>query len=147
MTPWEYFQSGSWCMYLIAVSGIVLYTLLCERFLALHAMRRNGAQERIDPLSLQLLRSKYFLLIRSLIAVIPLLGLLGTVTGMMDSFAAMRLAHVDLGVGISQALVTTQYGLLLAAPALLIERYLQSGIERDERQAQLRALAEQQVAL
>lgn len=124
-------------MWLIAVSGVILYTLLSERFLALASLRRNRDRQAIDPLSLHLLRSKYFLVIRALIAAIPLLGLLGTVTGMMDSFAAMRSAQIDIGLGISQALVTTQYGLLLAAPALLIERYLTTKIERSEREERL----------
>ena len=144
MSAWQYFQSGSWCMWLIAVSGVLLYTLLGERMLALFYLRRGRQDQAIDELSLHLLRSKYFLFIRALIAAIPLLGLLGTVTGMMGSFAAMRAAEMEIGLGISQALVTTQYGLLLAAPALLIERLLSNGIARDERQERLRALQTKQ---
>ena len=127
-------------MWLIAVSGVLLYTLLGERILALFYLRRGRQDQTIDELSLHLLRSKYFLFIRALIAAIPLLGLLGTVTGMMSSFSAMRAAEMEIGLGISQALVTTQYGLLLAAPALLIERLLSNGIARDERQERLLAL-------
>ena len=127
-------------MWLIACSGVLLYTLLCERFLALYSMRNKTNSNHIESLHVHLRRSKYFLLIRALIAVIPLLGLLGTVTGMMDSFAAMRVEHVETGIGISQALVTTQYALLLSAPALLIERLLNMRIERDERNERLQEL-------
>ncbi len=53
----------------------------------------------------------------------PLLGLLGTVLGMIDSFAAIEMAG-DIGDtstvagGIAKALVTTAYGLIIAVPAL-----------------------------
>lgn len=53
----------------------------------------------------------------------PLLGLLGTVQGMIDNFSVMaRIGTADgsqLTQGISKALVTTQAGLLVAIPGLL----------------------------
>ena len=52
----------------------------------------------------------------------PLIGLLGTVAGMLRTFAGMSMGEsykMDLvASGISQALVTTQAGLLIAIPAL-----------------------------
>jgi biopolymer transport protein ExbB len=114
MSAWEYLHSGSWCMYLIAISGVILYTLLVERLLFVYQQDKIPREQQDDSL----------LFIRALIAAIPLLGLLGTVTGMMDSFQAMRSAEYEIGMGISQALLTTQYGLVLAAPALLIERLI-----------------------
>ena len=61
------------------------------------------------------------------IAVItPLLGLLGTVIGMIKVFAQIQLAGVgDPGVlagGISEALITTAAGLTIAIPALIFHR-------------------------
>jgi biopolymer transport protein ExbB len=53
----------------------------------------------------------------------PLLGLLGTVTGLMRSFSSMNLGSVDSGKtagvtsGISEALVTTAFGLIVAIAA------------------------------
>ena len=133
MTAWEYFLQGSWCMYLIAISGLILYTLLFERFLAAYALRHQQIRMRseFDLMFLQIRRSEHLVIIRALIAAIPLLGLLGTVTGMMDSFAGMRGNQASVGMGISQALITTQYGLLLATPALLIERFISYRIEQD----------------
>jgi biopolymer transport protein ExbB len=62
------------------------------------------------------------------IAVItPLLGLLGTVIGMIKVFAQIQLAGVgDPGVlagGISEALITTAAGLTIAIPALIFHRF------------------------
>jgi biopolymer transport protein ExbB len=56
-------------------------------------------------------------------AISPLLGLLGTVSGMITTFKAMTLfgagdANVVSG-GIAEALITTELGLVVAIPALL----------------------------
>lgn len=63
-------------------------------------------------------------LLRILIAAAPLTGLLGTVTGMHQTFAGLGEAGSGgamnaIAGGISQALVTTQAGLVIAVPALL----------------------------
>ena len=58
----------------------------------------------------------------------PLIGLLGTVVGMIKVFTALMLegagnANVLAG-GISQALITTAAGLSVAIPALMFHRFL-----------------------
>lgn len=57
----------------------------------------------------------------------PLLGLLGTVIGMIKVFAEIQLAGVgnagNLAGGISEALITTAAGLSVAIPALIAHRY------------------------
>lgn len=59
-----------------------------------------------------------------LISTAPLLGLLGTVAGMLITFAGMAsgsLAPIDtISTGISRALVTTQAGLVIAIPAAFL---------------------------
>ena len=56
-------------------------------------------------------------------SVAPLLGLLGTVDGMIDTFSILALSgtgdSTQLTTGISKALVTTQGGLLVAIPGVL----------------------------
>lgn len=65
-------------------------------------------------------------------AVAPLLGLLGTVTGMIKSFnviAAQGVAEPQsLAGGISEALLTTAAGLIVAIPAVIMYRYLSSKV-------------------
>ena len=68
-------------------------------------------------------------LILTIIAIAPLLGLLGTVTGMIETFQGLgenSLYSQSGGVagGIAEALLTTQMGLLVAAPAILMSRCL-----------------------
>jgi biopolymer transport protein ExbB/TolQ len=57
-------------------------------------------------------------LLHAVTAAAPLLGLLGTVTGMMTTFAAEAGDTRVLSGGIREALITTQVGLLLALPGV-----------------------------
>ncbi len=61
-------------------------------------------------------------------AIAPLLGLLGTVTGMINTFKLITLFGTgdakSLSGGISEALITTEFGLIVAIPALLMSAFL-----------------------
>ena len=65
-----------------------------------------------------------------LAAVAPLMGLLGTVTGIIETFQSITLYGTGdprvMSGGISQALVTTVMGLLVAIPLLLFHSFLMS---------------------
>lgn len=67
-------------------------------------------------------------------AAAPLLGLLGTVTGMIRTFNLVTIFGTGqarlLSGGISEALITTEYGLLVAIPALLIHAYLSRRVKK-----------------
>ncbi|MGQ0552973.1 MAG: MotA/TolQ/ExbB proton channel family protein [Planctomycetota bacterium] len=58
----------------------------------------------------------------------PLLGLLGTVTGIMNTFTLITVFGTGdvktLSSGISEALITTEYGLIVAIPSLLLHAFL-----------------------
>lgn len=74
---------------------------------------------------LERLTRRHQKLIMTIVAVAPLMGLLGTVAGMIetfDSLADMSLFAQSGGIagGISQALFTTQMGLAVAIPGLII---------------------------
>jgi biopolymer transport protein ExbB len=68
--------------------------------------------------------------IKLLAAVAPLLGLLGTVIGMIETFQAITLFGTGdpklMAGGISQALVTTMLGLIAAVPLLFVHNLLDS---------------------
>lgn len=82
---------------------------------------------------------KFSVLTKTIVVISPLLGLLGTVIGMIetfDSLADMVLFTQSGGIagGISQALMSTQMGLAVAIPGLLIysmQHKKQQQIERD----------------
>jgi len=69
-------------------------------------------------------------MIKLLAAVAPLLGLLGTVTGMIETFQSISLFGTGdpklMANGISQALVTTMLGLCIAIPLLFLHSLLAS---------------------
>lgn len=72
--------------------------------------------------------NRYIALIAVLAGIAPLLGLLGTVIGMIETFDVISLFGTGnakaLAGGISVALVTTQSGLLVAIPGLLLSATL-----------------------
>ncbi len=78
-------------------------------------------------------------------AIAPLLGLLGTVTGMIGTFEIITEFGTGdprmLSGGISEALVTTQLGLIVAIPTLLIGNLLDRSAERTLGQLELAALS------
>lgn len=73
-------------------------------------------------------------LVNVVAGVAPLLGLLGTVTGMIHTFSVVTTTGTgepqQLAAGISQALLTTQFGLLIAIPAFLAHALLSRGARR-----------------
>jgi biopolymer transport protein ExbB len=80
---------------------------------------------------------KFTTLIKIVVAIAPLMGLLGTVTGMIetfDSLAEMALFSQSGGIagGIAQALFTTQMGLSVAIPGVLA----QSALDRKQHRIQ-----------
>lgn len=72
-------------------------------------------------------------LIGVLAAVAPLLGLLGTVLGMINTFNTITLFGTGnaraMAGGISQALITTQTGLLIAIPGLYMRNFIQRRLQ------------------
>ena len=70
---------------------------------------------------------KYLAALAVLAAVAPLLGLLGTVTGMMHTFDMISVFGNSnaqtLSGGISEALITTKFGLAIAIPVLLVHAW------------------------
>ncbi|WP_051305461.1 MotA/TolQ/ExbB proton channel family protein [Desulfogranum mediterraneum] len=70
-----------------------------------------------------------------LAAIAPLLGLLGTVTGMIDTFQIITLHGTSdprlMSGGISEALVTTMLGLGVAIPLMLAQTLLSRAVEEE----------------
>ena len=77
---------------------------------------------------------RYLNTLGTIASVTPLLGLLGTVIGMIDVFGVIMDAGVGnpgvLAGGISKALITTAAGLSVAIPALMFHRYLDSRVTK-----------------
>lgn len=77
---------------------------------------------------------RYISTLGTIAAMAPLLGLLGTVLGMIDIFSAftstgMTTNAAQLASGISKALITTASGLMVGIPAVFFHRFLQRRID------------------
>ena len=76
---------------------------------------------------------RYLNAMGTMAGIAPLLGLLGTVLGMIEIFSSFMGAGMAnapiLAAGISKALITTAAGLMVAIPALFFHRYLQRRID------------------
>jgi biopolymer transport protein ExbB len=77
---------------------------------------------------------RYLNTLGTIASVTPLLGLLGTVIGMIDVFTVIMDAGVGnpgvLAGGISKALITTAAGLSVAIPSLMFHRYFNSRVNK-----------------
>lgn len=75
---------------------------------------------------------RYMTALGTIAAITPLLGLLGTVIGMIQVFSVITTMGVgsptDLAGGISTALITTAAGISVAVPALIFHRYFKGKI-------------------
>jgi biopolymer transport protein ExbB len=76
---------------------------------------------------------RYLTALGVIASISPLLGLLGTVVGMIEVFTALMLEGTGnasvLAGGISQALITTAAGLSVAIPAIMCHRFLQRRVD------------------
>ena len=73
--------------------------------------------------------SKYSTLVKTTVMLAPLVGLLGTVIGMIETFDALQSSSMfaqgdSIAGGISKALFTTELGLVVAVPGLIIGKIL-----------------------
>ncbi|MCB9644662.1 MAG: MotA/TolQ/ExbB proton channel family protein [Myxococcales bacterium] len=136
--------AGGWMMFPLALLGVWVSYLLILRSLELGwvwswlrgASSKRPNQQRdseeimeVEQTRVRMLLMRVPVLTQTLISSAPLMGLLGTVSGMITTFSALAdgaLYQPTGGIagGISQALLTTQLGLGIALPALLWERVL-----------------------
>lgn len=105
----------------ILVSGI-----LHREFSMVKAMEATAA-DHINQMH------KYMGILDTMITIAPLLGILGTVTGIIDSFDMLGISGIEnpqaVTSGIAQALITTAAGLVIAIFSVLPYNYFNSRVE------------------
>jgi len=76
--------------------------------------------------------SKNLMILETLITLSPLLGIFGTVTGIIFSFDMLGKMGIErpqvVSIGIAQALITTAFGLAIAMPTLIFYNYFVSRV-------------------
>lgn len=103
--------------------------------LASRDFERESMKESIEEVGRHVVHEleRYLNALGTIAAVAPLLGLLGTVIGMIKVFAVVTAHGVGeprvLAGGISEALITTAAGLTVAIPSLLFHRVLRGRVD------------------
>ncbi len=103
--------------------------------LAYRHRSRDILRERVEDVGRHVVHEleRFLNALGTIATISPLLGLLGTVTGMIKVFevvAAQGNSNFSLlSIGIAEALVTTAAGLTVAIPSLLFYRYFQRRID------------------
>ena len=97
---------------------------------------REALMERLEDAGRHVVHEleRFLNTLGTIAGVSPLLGLLGTVGGIIKSFNAITAGGMGdprlLSGGIAQALVTTAAGLMVAIPSLIAYRYLRGRVDR-----------------
>lgn len=100
-----------------------------------HRRGRDLMKESIEEVANHVVHEleRYLNTLGTVAAIAPLLGLLGTVIGMIKVFTAIQLEGTGntavLAGGISEALITTAAGLTVAIPSLFFHRYFQRKVD------------------
>jgi biopolymer transport protein ExbB len=109
--------------------GQILAELLMHRYLPASELRAVVEDAGRD-VAFQL--ERYLAALATVATIAPLLGLFGTVVGMIEIFAAYRPDGSDpteLARGISIALYNTGFGILIAIPAVIAHRHFKSRVQ------------------
>lgn len=131
----ELVEKGGPAMVAIVALSVVLYSRCFKLLLSLRRARRELRESR-TAIATRRMHTQWMqaesresfrqqrIALSAMIAAAPLLGLLGTVSGMVKTFDSLsggagEKSMEGLARGISEVLIATQSGLLVALPALL----------------------------
>ena len=114
------------------IKEIICYTQQNTR--SIQYVRKRFDEIRITQLAIIEQQLKF---VKCLVAAAPLLGLLGTVFGMLQTFFGIATSGgvetaTVVASGISEALVTTETGLTIALPALFMVMFIQRQTHQEE---------------
>jgi len=133
----ELCQTGDWEAVRLKAAGSknyvvrVLISGILHRDYSLSKAMESAAAEEVSRMG------RFMGALDTMITIAPLLGILGTVTGIIDCFdmlGTQGLEHPQVvTVGIAQALITTASGLIIAIATVVPFNYFNSRIERAAR--------------
>ena len=114
------------------IKEIICYTQ--KNIRSIEYVRKRFDEIRITQLAIIEQQLKF---VKCLVAAAPLLGLLGTVLGMLQTFFGIATSGgvetaAVVASGISEALVTTETGLTIALPALFMVMFIQRQTHQEE---------------
>ena len=131
---WTIVNHGGVLMVALFLLAVALYWLAFDTLvklpkpLSLNTPDSKAPTSFNDVLEYKIVIIEYFkgrkILLQTLTTVAPLFGLLGTVMGMLATFKGKAVSNGDtldlIAAGISEAMITTETGLIIAIPASLL---------------------------
>jgi len=144
----DFIETGGNVLLAIAAATFVMWALILERAWYFRRVHPGVARKVREEWDARRDRSSWYahqirrllisdvqgrlnqglLMINTFVALCPLLGLLGTVTGIINTFKLITVFGTGdvktLSGGISEALITTEFGLIVAIPSLLLHALL-----------------------
>ena len=150
----DFFDRGGPVIFILFVVAIIMITLLVERLIFFINDLKKLSADRVSEVrecpsdnkwirnkiklknisNLNSQSSKNLLMIQGLIALCPLLGLLGTVTGMIEVFDIMAITGTGnaraMASGIARATLPTMTGLFISIVGLFLLTAIKSSIEK-----------------
>ena len=138
----EFFEAGGSILWWVLIVTILMWTFIIERLWYFRAVHPHHVQEAVDLWKARsdqdswyakrirerlisdvaINANRFITLIKSLIAVLPLIGLLGTVTGMIQVFDVMAVMGTgnarEMAGGVSAATLPTMAGMVAALSGL-----------------------------
>lgn len=150
----ELLEAGGGVLWLILLVSICLWSLIFERLIFFKMVYPKSQHVWLKQWQLltkhceakevfyiksyliseaRITMEKSLAIIKMLITICPMLGLLGTVVGMIDVFDAMAVTGNgnarSMASGISQATISTMAGMVIAILGLYFHQYLQKKID------------------
>jgi len=155
-----FFEKGGFVLYLVFAIALFLWAFLIERYVYINITFKKEKQALLDDVKNIDSKNKFkdeikrYLLencsiklssgisfINTLIIVCPLVGLLGTVTGMIEVFDVMAITGTSnvksMANGVSMATIPTMAGMVVALSGILFEKRLEHTIKYKKQKLEL----------
>jgi len=151
----DFFELGGNVLALIGILTLVMWGLIFERLLYLMSRHPNATRAAVAEWEARAERTSWHAhqirelllstvaqglernmpLIKTCVALCPLMGLLGTVTGMIEVFEVMAISGSgnprSMAAGVSKATVPTMAGVVAALSGVAMSAYLQGRVGRE----------------
>jgi biopolymer transport protein ExbB/TolQ len=119
---------GGFFMLPLTVCSVLVGAIVLERFRSFARIMKTPLIEQERPAAVMKNLRRYLPVLQTIITITPMLGLMGTVTGLMRCFHLLgkQVAAYDpvgMSLGISEALITTAAGLFIAVIATIFYNY------------------------
>lgn len=128
-------QGGIFMFPLLACS-VLMAAIIIERFWLFAKVMKTPLVEYKEPAEILKTLRRRLTALHTIITISPMLGLLGTVTGLMRCFNLLGSGvtavyePAEMSLGISEALITTAVGLVITVIATIFYNYFISRLDR-----------------